>query len=261
MQFSAFLSCHAFTDLVKKLLSYNQWVPNGDRIAFSLPGKPLLAFITVHNCRACQRALSIPVLWADQGCVCCANNNPAAALQTPGAKWDNGLCQAFEFIPPAWCLQCSMTSCLSLHTRFPCELDALWGLLLSALDGACPWKGWHELLKMNYSDSFTNIFEPKLKMHLLVMGSDEAVTRAEGFPHDTAQPVAPCCSAAQQEEQEQQGRECSPRSRGLLLPQAIAQREHHLNQNVTHSDLGSALFQEQDWSGVVDTGSCHLCHP
>lgn len=74
---------------------------------------------------------------------------------------------------------------------------------LSALDGACPWKGWHELLKMNYLDSFTNIFELKLKIHLLVMGSHEPVTRAEGFPHDTAQPVARCCNAAQQEEQEQ----------------------------------------------------------
>lgn len=56
---------------------------------------------------------------------------------------------------------------------------------------------------MNYLDSFTNIFEPKLKIHLLVMGSHEPVTRAEGFPRDTAQPVAHCCNAAQQREQEQ----------------------------------------------------------
>lgn len=194
MQFSAFLCFLAFTDLVKKLLSYNPWAPNGDRIAFHLPGKPLLAFITVHNCRACQRAVSIPAHWADQGWVCCANNNPAAALQTAGAKWDNGLCQAFEFIRSAWCLRCSMTSCLSFHARFPYELDALWGLLAVSSRQSMPlerlaWAPKDELFR-------------QLHKHLWAKAKDTSACHGQPWTCDESRGVSPwhspaCCSLLQ----------------------------------------------------------------
>lgn len=88
------------------------------------PSYLLLAFIAVHNCVACQRAISIPAHRADQGFVCCANSKTAAVLQTAGAKRDNALSQAFEFIHYAQCLQCSVTRCCSLNACFPYELEA-----------------------------------------------------------------------------------------------------------------------------------------